>query len=446
MTRDTVALVDCGTSRIKGALLESKGDRPGQFAEAPAPAPTWGSRGECELDPGAIATAVRGVIETLCQLGARPPAAIYLCTEMHGFVVADEELRPRTPYIGWRDTRAAVPDEGGRRRLAELEQRIGARFRVVTGMRLRAGLPAANLACLEAAGSLPDRFTLLTLADWIAASLGQWNRCSHVTMAASTGLLDISARRWSDELLEAVGIPRRRVFLAGITDGEKLPIGSARMQHGATPLFAGAGDLQCAVLGAGVPEAADICVNVGTGSQVVGMARAIQPEGVELRPYFKGRTLFARSHIPAGRMLDYFAAFFSDVAGAESGSARFWTLLQSLDADEIGDAPFEVDPNVFPGSWRFRAGGGIIGLREGGLSARKMVASIAKGWVRQYADAISEVGADKRERRVALAGGLPRRLPWFSAALAAASGRTILPIAPGEDTLNGLACLARRPS
>jgi len=176
------------------------------------------------------------------------------------------------------------------------------------------------------------------------------------------------------------------------------------------------------------------------------MAQAAQPQDVELRPYFGGHTLIARTHIPAGRMLNCFAAFFADVAQGEGGRERFWSLLESLDADAIAAAPFEVDPNVFPGAWRFRGGGAISGLREGELSARSMVTSIAKGWLRQYAEAIAEVTAGRDAGTVALAGGLPRRLPWFSDALAGATGRAMLPIAPGEDTLNGLAQLARTRS
>ncbi len=445
MNPAVISLVDCGTSRIKGARLQAAARHPDEVADLPSPEPRWGPRGECEVDPQAIADGVRQVLKAASHTGSRQAAAIYLCTEMHGFLVADEQLRPRTAYIGWRDARAAMPDASGRCTLNELEHRIGGRFQAITGMSLRAGLPAVNLAFLEAAGLLPERFTFLSLADWIAVSLGQWRHRAHVTMAGSSGLLDIATRRWSVEILEAIGIRRSRIFLPDVAEDEETPIGSATTTSRATPLFAGAGDLQCTALGAGVPWAAEICVNMGTGSQVVTMARTIQPEGAELRPYFAGGMLFARTHIPAGRMLDYFAGFFADVAGTDS-KARFWSLLQSLDAREIGEAPLEVDPNVFPGSWKFGEGGKVTRLREGVLSARSFVASIAKGWLRQYADAISEITGDKPAERVVLAGGLPRRLPWVAAALAAAARCTVLPLPPGEDTLNGLAFLTRRPS
>jgi hypothetical protein len=143
-------------------------------------------------------------------------------------------------------------------------------------------------------------------------------------------------------------------------------------------------------------------------------------------------------------MLEAFAGFFADVAQSDTGRSTFWALLSSLHPDEISNAPLEVDPNIFLGSWRYAGGAKIGAVHENSLNARSLVASVAKGWIAQYAAAVTELDPDCAWKTVALAGGLPRKLPWFAETLRNALGSSTVGPARSEDTLNGLAALARR--
>lgn len=118
-----------------------------------------------------------------------------------------------------------------------------------------------------------DRSAAMSMInDWIAYRLS-----SEITVepsnAGTTGLMDLSARDWSDDLVGAAGLPRRifpRVVDCGETIG-KLTAQAARetgLAEG-TRIVAGGGDVQLGSIGIGVTEPGQAAIFGGTFWQQV---------------------------------------------------------------------------------------------------------------------------------------------------------------------------------
>jgi xylulokinase len=309
-------------------------------------------------------------------------------------------------------------------------------------MELRPGIPAVVLAHLGRHGRLPRTASFLSLPEWLVAGGGRATGIAHVSIAAASGLYDIGAQRWSERILRAVGA--EHLGLNRVCAGTQDPIGSIDVRGKPVPVFGGIGDMQTAMVGAGLPARSMMAINIGTGSQVGRVLRQRSGLSGERRPFFGDTLLAATTHIPAGRALNVFSQLvdgFTVPAGGRDG--RFWEMLGSLAPEAILSAPHTVDLNLFSSAWRFRDGGSIAGLLERNCSAEQLVASIARAWLSQYGDAVQGLDPDRQTPNVALAGGLARRVPACVPVLAKLLGREVLPPADDEETLCGLAALAR---
>ena len=430
MTSAVALLLDFGASRVKAALYDPAAARFIAAAEAPAPEPMLGDDGAVEIPAERYKAVLAGLVAALTRQGPQIGAA-YLTTEMHGFLLVDAAGRPLTPYISWRDERGVRSGL-----LDRLQAEHGARFRAITGMRLKPGLPFVTLAYLAARGQVPKDARVLCLADWIAGASARGG--TDETMAAASGLYDIERRSWSDELLSvlaSLGVPALQ--LPRVVDGRMVPVGNLSLGAMAVPVFGGIGDMQAAALGARIAANRSLCVNLGTGSQVSVIDGASSDARTEVRPFFDHR-LTTVSHIPAGRALRVFQDFFDSLAGGES----FWPVVAGLSAAEVLDSPLTVDLNLFATAWRWSGGGSISGIGETTLTPRGLAAAVVRAFAAQYPEAVSVVDPDRRCNTIQLAGGLARRIAILPELIATLSGREVRVPAAEEETLLGLALIA----
>ncbi len=125
----------------------------------------------------------------------------------HSLVAIDARGRPLTPILGWRDTRSATAAEWLCRRLDR--DAVHAR----TGAYLHPSYWPAKLAWL--AETEPETFRaaarFVSFADYIRGGA-----TTSLSMASSTGLLDLTTNDWDAELLGALAVDRER--LPEITD------------------------------------------------------------------------------------------------------------------------------------------------------------------------------------------------------------------------------------
>ena len=149
--------IDLGTSFIKGAVLNTQSLRPEQVVRLPFPEPLKGlPAGFCEYDPEPIVVAARAILDRLAPLVPDCQGVLW-STQMHGFVLTDEQARPTSNLVTWLDQRATLPHpSGGGSYFDVLARRITPEeFSSTGGLELRPGVPAGSLFWMAENRRLP---------------------------------------------------------------------------------------------------------------------------------------------------------------------------------------------------------------------------------------------------------------------------------------------------
>lgn len=179
-----VLALDVGSSSVRAQRFDERGSPEGDLRQ---------ERYDGQ-DPRAVAAAARRVLD-----GREPDATSCFA---HSLVAVDEAGDALTPILGWRDTRSAPAAEWLARRLDPEE--VHAR----TGAFLHPSFWPAKLAWL--AETEPDIFRraarFVSFADYLHGGPE-----TSLSMASSSGLLDLTSHDWDEELLAALRVERERL-------------------------------------------------------------------------------------------------------------------------------------------------------------------------------------------------------------------------------------------
>ena len=199
----------------------------------------------------------RAAEAALAELGTLEIVGIGLSGQMHGLVALDAQDRVLRPAILWNDQRTGAE-------CAEIEERIGLeRLIALTGNRALTGFTAPKLLWVRR--HEPDVYARIARVmlpkDYVRLRLtGEW--AMDVADASGTLLLDVAGRRWSDEVLAALEVPR--AWLPPLLESPEV---SGRTAAG-IPVAAGAGDCAAAALGVGIDRAGPLSIVLGTSGVV----------------------------------------------------------------------------------------------------------------------------------------------------------------------------------
>jgi len=440
---EKILLVDFGASRIKAAVWSFVQHKVIEALECEAPIPKIGSSGEIEVEPEQYWSSL---VNTAGILLERHPniERMWICAEMHGVLLLDaSNHEPLTQYISWRDERASKVIGDKPTTFSQFDDKnFQGSFLVETGLKLRAGLPFVTLAHLrEMINGLQD-FKVCTLVDWILYRGGEKSPKAHPSLAAGMGFYSLSDNAWSDGLIQKSS---PALLASQFSEPSKLSekIGQISIGKHSLAVFGGLGDMQAAIFGAGFPKKGRLLVNLGTGSQVVGVAHQ-QGSSVERRLGANGEVFAALTHIPSGRGLNVFAKFIDGISLLGGGKPVFWKIFSSLNPDEILGSSTVVDLNVFEASWRYEAGGLISGINENAFELRSFIAGLVKSWLSQYKVAMDLIDPRHEVDKFLISGGLSRRGHFILPVLERLSGRFghLTETITGEETLDGLLALA----
>jgi xylulokinase len=387
MAAEPIAVgIDVGTTGVKALAVSAAGEVVGRAEEGyplSTPRPGWS-----EQDPEDW---WRAAEVALGRLGVRG-AAIGYSGQMHGLVCLGDGDRVLRPAILWNDQRTGAE-------CAEIEERIGLeRLIELTGNRALTGFTAPKLLWLrrhEAEVYSQIRHVLLP-KDYVRLRL-TGERAIDAADASGTLLFDVARRRWSDEVLDALEIPR-----------EWLP-----PVHESTAI-GGAGDQQAAALGVGVDRPGPLAITVGTSGVVFAALpefRADPTARVHVFCHAVPATWEAMGvMLSAAGSLHWFRDAFASgadydtlIAGAERWppGAEGLTFLPYLSGERTPHA----DPDaraVFEGlSLRHDLGGLVRAVLEG----------VAYG-LRDSLELLRELGIEPQSGRVS--GGAARSRLWLA--------------------------------
>jgi gluconokinase len=180
----SVLALDVGSSSVRAQRFDERAEAAGELR-----------RQEYETnDPAEVAAAVHSVLEN-----ERADATSCFA---HSLVAVDSDWNALTPILGWRDTRSAGAAEWLARRLDA--EAVHAR----TGAFLHPSFWPAKLAWL--AETEPETFRraawFVSFADYLHGKPE-----TSLSMASTSGLLDLTSKSWDAELLETLGIDEERL-------------------------------------------------------------------------------------------------------------------------------------------------------------------------------------------------------------------------------------------
>ena len=273
--------LDVGTSGTKTVLFDEEGKAIASVTEEyplHTPNPGW-----TEQDPEDWWQATLKTLKAVVEKSAVSPSEIKgigLSGQMHGSVFLDEKNQVVRPAILWNDGRTAdacdeITSTIGEKRLLELASNPAL-----------TGFTAPKAVWLK--NREPENFkktkTLLLPKDYVRYRL-TGELAMEVSDGAGTLLFNVKQRTWSNEILDALGIPRS--WMPKIM--ESTDIGGTITQEVAqltglkagTPVVCGGADNACGATGTGVVVEGRMLASLGTSGVILAPAETPQtdPEG-----------------------------------------------------------------------------------------------------------------------------------------------------------------------
>jgi sugar (pentulose or hexulose) kinase len=434
-------LLDFGATHLKSSVVDLDSGRFSHFFKQPAVVNCSKIKGHHELSLLALKDQFLSVCHHYVNHLGFGLGGIVLCSQMHGFVITDLDNNSLTEYISWRDERS-LQFLKGESTFELVQQELGGLFREISGMRPRPGLAFVNALHMARSMDLGHELKILSLPEWLVLNGIEAKNVVHETMLAGSGFYDVKKRELSRELLgffeEICGV--RCIFNEPVSF--QTPAAYVKIFHQKIPVYVGVGDHQCAVLGAGNVPNETISINLGTGSQVSIIDKEVKTDEVECRPYFDFSRLSTITHIPSGRALNEYLNFLASVCQMTKGSVDWWSELGKLSLPDVMNSTLDFDLGVFNSAWNYTDGGKILLIGEGHFTVKNYLASLLKGYVVQYLNAIRILDPDRTVNTYVLSGGVASAIPVVSQVLAHLSGRHVKTSFPIDETFLGLRVIA----
>jgi len=379
----SILALDVGSSSVRAQRFDERGEPCGELRQ----------ERYATDDANEVAAAVRQVL-------AGEEADATSCFA-HSLVAVDANWNALTPILGWRDTRSAGAAEWLARRLDA--EAVHAR----TGAFLHPSYWTAKLAWL--AESEPDVFRsaawFVSFADFLHGGPE-----TSLSMASSSGLLDLTAQDWDKELLAKLGVDREQ--LSRIVD---------------VPLWV---DAACSNAGAGCTTRDRAALMVGTSGALRVLYESERPQpkpGLFLYLADERRVVEGGALSDGGNLYDWLERTLADSSGS----------LAERDPRDHGLVFLPFLGGERSTGWNPEARGTIHGLTFGTTPLDIRQAAF-EGVAYRFA-AIADLLPDVNEV-VATGGGLLRDPDWIQI-MADALGRPITVSAVSEGSLRGAAVL-----
>ncbi|MCH4054115.1 MAG: xylulokinase [Atopobiaceae bacterium] len=270
--------MDLGTGSLKCVLFDASGE---QIAQASCAYPLHQPHnGWSEQEPEDWwHAAERAVAEVMAASGTAPSQVrgIGLSGQMMGLVCLGADGRPLRRAILWNDARTTEA-------CARVRATVGDELLMLRSCTpARPGLTAAKIRWVQ--DEQPEVWQrtrhLLLPKDYLRLRLtGEY--ATDVSDASATQLLDVPARRWADDVLDAMGVSRDmlcRVFESQEPTGSLTP--EAAEALGLTTgcvVVAGTSDNAAAAVGVGVVEPGLAMTTIGTSGTVFAFSERPMPD------------------------------------------------------------------------------------------------------------------------------------------------------------------------
>jgi gluconokinase len=402
-----VLALDVGSSSVRAQVFDERGTA---VSEEPAKREYEG-----ESDPNRIVELTRAALDEALADGPDVAAVSGSCFG-HSLLALDAGGEPMTPILGWRDRRSAEAAEMLLRRLDP--EAVPAR----TGCPLHTSFWPAKLLWL--AETQPEVFRsarrFVSFAEYLYALLVEPDPPLSLAMASGTGLLNLAAGDWDEELLNAVGV-----------GPERLPRVSDEALGGGPPWYPAVLDGVCSNLGAGCVTHERAALMIGTSGALRIMYETDEPRP---RPGLFMYRLDERRVVEGGSLSDggNLYRWLDDTLQPAAGS------LTDRTPDEHGLTFVTLLGGERSPGWHLHASGAVAGLSFD-TTPRDLRQAALEGVAFRFAEIVELL--PEVEQIVATGGGLLSDPDWLQLT-ADALGRSLTVSGVDEASLRGAAVLA----
>ncbi|MDP7421446.1 MAG: FGGY family carbohydrate kinase, partial [bacterium] len=263
--RTLFAAIDCGTTAIKCALVDADGHL-AACVSRPTPC-TFLADEHIELNPDNLLCQIFSALrESLERSQANPAdiASVCLATQRATVIAVDSHGTPLANAISWQDMRGTKDIEQMRSAMDD------DRYYDITGLPNNPVFTLAKLLWIKnrqpSLYRKTSRFVLVH--DFVLKYLGCTDFYTDWSNASLTGLLDVSNRTWSNDILKTAGLDPGKLPQL-VPSGTMVGTVSTETSRqsgllAGTPLISGGGDQQCAALGAGAVAPGILEFTLGT--------------------------------------------------------------------------------------------------------------------------------------------------------------------------------------
>lgn len=367
--------------------------------------------------------------------------AVAISCFMHSLVGVDAEGRAVTPVYGWADTRAAT--EIARLRALFDERATHSR----TGCPLHASYWTAKLAWLRRTQT--ETFARvsrwLSFGEFLTAKLcGAHAQAASVSMASGTGLLDVRACAWDEEIIAGLNLnpdqlPRLAPDDETFTFSEDFAARWSRLRSRA--VFAVFGDGPANNVGAVCATRNEVALMIGTSGAMRVLYEGEPPR--ELPASLWCYRLDRRRVLVGGALSDGGGLFewMRETLALPPDDAQLEQALAAMPPDAHGLTVLPFWAGERSTHWDSRARGAIFGLRTHTRPAEIVRASLEAVALR-FAQIADDLEPFAPAAQVYASGGALRHSPAWTQIIADATGRPLRLSQAREASSRGVALCA----
>ena len=445
--------LDAATGRIKGTLSlpnDSGSSRRGKRKEILS-----------EQDPDRIRKIAFLVLRKLVssgRFGKKNIRGLGITGQMHGMLLADGKLNPRTKLITWQDKRCEGLFPGKKHDyITELIERSGGQEVFCnTGTLPAAGYMLSTLFWLKENGYLPGSGCRAALIhDWIAGLLsGSGGRIfTDPTGAGSSGVFNIAGKRWESAVLGKLGL-NKDIFPEVLESGEIIGETGLALEKetglpAGIPVCCGIGDNQASILGSAENYEETLFINIGTGSQVsVVTDRFARMDGIEARYFPHNRYALVGAGLSGGHAYALLDGFFRTAGTGlwnTGGKGSLFDRMNKLALKAPAGSEGLACEAAFTGT-RLDPGrrGSLTGITPSNLTAPNLIRAVLEGVVLELHGFYASMCKNgfSGHKVIICAGNAARKNPALRRIIAEKFRLPVKPASRSEEAACGAALIA----
>ena len=396
-------LIDIGATRIKSSIFCNETDSfLGSINSENFTIPNVQDNGKNEKDIREIELVFDRIVKE--SVDSYDISNVFVCCQMHGFILRNNNKELITNFISWKDERASNKyDKIEKISYFEIFSNKIPDFKDITGIKIRSGLPVINLYSMHSNKDLLGNIEVLNLAEYLIESLTEKCSGSHNSLSESLGFYNFETNS-IDKKINSI-FSKNLIFKDSYNDVNI--VSDWTYKNKKISFFTPFGDMQCALKGLDISFDKSLVINMGTGSQIITQIKSIEKNKFEKRSYFDNEVLDVFTHFPCGRAI----SIYINILNNES-STDYWKELNKLNIKDILSSE-PVNLSIFKSAENYKKIKSEDFCNNTYSENIILLNGLMKSLVMQYETAIKEAQLSIDINKIFLAGGVAHKLDFI---------------------------------